>query len=113
MTLQSKATVEPATKLATLINVYEVDPENQAMLVKSLNDITRDFMTQQPGFVSVSIHASLDGKQVVNYAQWASQDDFKAMLGNPDAQERMKQFAALAKSVRPTLYNVAHVLAAS
>jgi heme-degrading monooxygenase HmoA len=36
-------------------------------------------MKHAPGFVSANIHRSLDGKKVVNYAQWESKEAFEAM----------------------------------
>jgi Antibiotic biosynthesis monooxygenase len=32
------------------------------------------FMARQPGFISVSVHRSLDGRRIVNYIQWQSRD---------------------------------------
>ena len=42
----------------------------------------------------------------MNYAQWASKEDFDRMVKSPEAQAQMKRFAALAKSVSPALYKV-------
>lgn len=100
------ATIDAQSAVVTLINVYEVEPEKQAELARLLSEVTETVMRRQPGFVSVSIHCSFDGARVVNYAQWASQEDFNQMLKNPDVQKQLKQFAALAKSVSPALYKV-------
>ena len=54
-------------------------------------------MKTLPGFVSANIHLSLDGKKVVNYAQWRSQADFDAMKRNPSAKTHMAAVAALAE----------------
>jgi len=102
-------TIDPARPLLTLINVYEVAPEKQAQLVQVLADATEKVMRHQPGFVSVNIHTSIDGTRVVNYAQWASKEDFEGMMKRPEAQGRIKQFAALAKSVSPAVYQVSSV----
>ena len=32
------------------------------------------FMARQPGFISISVHRSLDRRRIVNYIQWKSQD---------------------------------------
>ncbi|WP_352680159.1 antibiotic biosynthesis monooxygenase family protein [Mesorhizobium sp. M0184] len=32
------------------------------------------FMARQPGFISISLHRSLDGRRIVNYVQWQSRD---------------------------------------
>ena len=106
MTGKNTVTIEAQTNRVTLINVYEVEPEKQHELASLLAEATKAVIRPQPGFISVSIHSSLDGSRVVNYAQWASKDDLDQMLKNPAAQEQMKKFAALAKSVSPALYQV-------
>lgn len=100
------ASIDPQAKILTLINVYEVEPDNQAKLVKALLDSTERTIKHQPGFISVCIHSSLDGKKVVNYAQWASKEHFENFMKQPDTQEQLKRFAGLAKSVAPSLYKV-------
>lgn len=106
MTNKKTTTIEAQSTGVTLINVYEVEPEKQAELVSLLSDATEQVMRHQPGFVSVSIHSSFDGTRIVNYAQWASKEDFDRMLKNPEVQAQLKQLAALAKSVSPALYKV-------
>lgn len=61
--------------------------------------------------MSVSLHNSRDGQKVVNYAQWASKEHFESFMKKPETQEQLKQFAGLAKSVAPSLYSVAAVIA--
>lgn len=106
MTGRKTATIDAGNALVTLVNVYEVAPEKQAELARRLADATEQVMRQQPGFVSVSIHCSFDGTRVVNYAQWATKEDFERLFKNPQAQAQMKTFAAVAKSVTPALYRV-------
>lgn len=100
------ATIEAGTGLATVINVFEVEPDRQAELAGFLSAATETVIRHLPGFISVSIHKSLDGTRVVNYAQWASREDVENALGNPDAKAQMKQAAALAKSIAPAVYRV-------
>ncbi len=100
------ATIEANAPGITLINVYEVEPEKQAELAHLLSEITDAEIRKQPGFVSVSVHSSIDGKQVVNYAQWASKADFDAFMRGPSTQAQLKRFAVLAKSVSPSIYRV-------
>lgn len=102
-------TIDPKRSLVTLINVYEVAPEKQTELVQRLVDATEKVMRHQPGFVSVNIHRSVDGTRVVNYAQWASKEDFERMMKSPEAQGQIKEFAALAKNVSPAVYQVSSV----
>lgn len=103
------ATIGTDGEGVTLINIYEVEPERQDDLARLLGEATESFMRHVPGFISVSVHRSLDGRRVANYSQWASKEAFDRMLKGPDAQARLKQFAALAKSVAPVLYTVTSV----
>ena len=80
----------------TLVNVFTVRPENQQKLVDLLVEATDKTMRKLPGFLSASIHRSLDGTKVVNYAQWRSKTDFDAMRQNPAAQPHLAAVAAIA-----------------
>jgi quinol monooxygenase YgiN len=109
MVTNTVTTIDPKRPLVTLINVYEVAPEKQTELVQLLADATEKVMRHQTGFVSVSIHRSIDGTRVVNYAQWASKGDLERMMKSPEAQGQIRQFASLAKSVAPAVYQVSSV----
>ncbi len=64
------STISKTDSITTLINVFAVEPENQQRLVELLVEATEDLMSKIPGFISANVHKSLDGTQVVNYAQW-------------------------------------------
>jgi len=100
------AKIQASADGVTLINVYEVEPEHQAELSRLLSEVTEAAIRKQPGFVSVSVHSSFDGKHVVNYAQWTSKADFENFMKAPGTLDQLKRFAALAKSVSPALYRV-------
>jgi heme-degrading monooxygenase HmoA len=104
-------TISKDNKVATLINVFTVEPGNQQKVVDLLVDTTEKLMKHIPGFVSASIHKSLDGVRVVNYAQWRSKEDFEAMRNSPEAQKHMKPFFEIAK-VDFHLYEVADAIEA-
>jgi quinol monooxygenase YgiN len=91
------ATIEKGRNVLTLINVFTVAPENQQKLVALLVEATEQTMRHLPGFVSANIHRSLDGKKVVNYAQWESMADFEAMQKDPKARPHMQAAGALAQ----------------
>lgn len=91
------STIEKGRNILTLINVFTVAPEKQQELVDLLVGATDKTMRHLPGFISASIHRSLDGKKVVNYAQWKSKDDFETMRSNPEAAPHMKAAASLAE----------------
>jgi quinol monooxygenase YgiN len=104
-TAQPMTTISKDTQLATLINVFTVEPDKQQQLVDLLIHATDVAMRHVPGFISANIHRSLDGTKVVNYAQWRSVEHFQAMMKNPAAKPHMEQVAAIAK-FEPALYEV-------
>ena len=63
-------------------------------------------MRHADGFVSANIHRSLDGRRVVNYAQWTSVAAFRAMQDDPAAAAHMGRAAALATSFDPVVCTV-------
>lgn len=113
MTSNNTATIDPRAARLTLINVYEVEPAQQTDLVTALSLATENIIRHQPGFVSVSVHSSVDGRKVVNYAQWASKEHFERFMKKPETQEQLERFAGLARSVAPSLYKVDSVHAES
>src|SRR5919197_6696858 len=100
--------ITPSQPVVTLVNVFRLhQPADQPRLVELLVEATAATMCHQPGYVSATIHQSLDSTHVVNYAQWRSQADFEAMLHNVQAQEHMRRAAQLAR-VEPHLYQVVY-----
>lgn len=98
MTIRNEMpTIEKGRSVLTLINVFTVKPEKQQELVTLLIEATEETMKHMPGFVSASIHRSLDGNKVVNYAQWESMAAFEDMRKNPKAIPHMQAAAALAQ----------------
>lgn len=109
MTDRNTPTIDAKTEIATFINVYKIEPARQAELAMFLSEGTDRVFRHQPGFVSVSIHRSLDGARVVNYAQWKSKEDIDRLMKNPEAQALAKQAAAIAMSVSPAVYTVSSI----
>jgi quinol monooxygenase YgiN len=103
-------TIDADRKLVTLVNVFTVHPGKQAELAALLIRATDETMKDLPGFISASIHRSLDGRKVINYAQWRSRADFAALKDNPEAQPHMKAAAALA-SFEPIVCEVVDAVA--
>ncbi|MBZ6229904.1 antibiotic biosynthesis monooxygenase family protein [Streptomyces olivaceus] len=93
--------------VATLINVFTVAPERQHELIALLARATEETMRHLPGFVCANFHASLDGRRVINYAQWETEAHYWAMRGNPEAQIHMDLAETIATDVQPRLFRVA------
>lgn len=110
--MTAQITITADTEGVTLVNVYDVAPGGAQALVARLEEVTRDVIAAEPGFVSVSLHVALDGTKVVNYAQWASAGAFQAFMAKPETRDMLGGFAALATSVSPGLYHVAGVVTA-
>ena len=99
-------TISTDAPIATLINVFTVQPDRQRELTDLLTRATEEVMQHLPGFISANIHASTDGGKVVNYAQWRSADDFHAMLENPEARNCPAVVVIVQMTYEPHLYTV-------
>ncbi|MGN5377149.1 antibiotic biosynthesis monooxygenase family protein [Streptomyces lasalocidi] len=98
------AHIDSARPVATLIYVFTVSPDRQAELIELLARATEETMKHQPGFICANFHASQDGERVINYAQWESEDHYRAMLANREARIRMDETATIAMDVQPRLF---------
>jgi antibiotic biosynthesis monooxygenase (ABM) superfamily enzyme len=98
--------------MVTLINVFTVEPGNQARLIEAWQRSTDEVIRHLPGFVSANINASLDGTKVVNYAQRESQESFTSMLADPAASEWLSKLAEIGTPA-PVLCRVVSVYHAS
>ena len=58
--------IETDNQPVTQITVIEPEPGKQAEALALMTERAR-FMARQPGFISVSLHRSLDGRRIVNY----------------------------------------------
>ena len=98
-------TIFPNRKLVTLINVFTVEPANQRQLVELLARATETSVRHAPGFISASLHRSLDGTKVTMYAQWRSVEDYQAMRDSPSPLPYLRRALAIAK-FDPGMYEV-------
>src|SRR5215217_5050735 len=90
-------TIATPSKVFTLINVFPVEPERRTELHDHLVEATEQLIRHLPGFVSANFHLSHDGKNVVNYAQWESEEHFRAMHADPRLREHFDFCRALSK----------------
>ncbi len=97
----------------TLIDVFSVDPKNQDKLVQIMVEVTEKTLKHIPGFISMSVHKSLDGKRVTNYEQWESVKHCEMMYQNTEVRQHIQKAVAIAKaditSLSSVLYTVEHV----
>jgi len=94
--------------LVTQITTVEAEDGKQDEILALMSERAR-FMARQPGFVSISLHRSLDGKRIVNYVQWASRDQLVAAHHSPEFRDKWAQVGALSEDIGLNLYDVAEV----
>jgi quinol monooxygenase YgiN len=90
-------TISQDNNVLTLINVFSVDPLHQQQLVDLLIIATENSIRQIQGFISSSLHRSIDGAKVTMYAQWQSIEDYQKMRNDPDALYYLQQALAIAR----------------
>ena len=94
-----------ASPPVTLINVFTVDPARQDELVALLARATEATVRKAPGFISSTLHRSLDGTRVTMYAQWQSREAYQAMREDPGSRPYLEQALAIA-TLEPGMYEV-------
>ncbi|MGX9349317.1 hypothetical protein [Microbacterium sp. KNMS] len=91
---------------AVFINVFAVEPDRQGELVALLTEGGEQVIRHRPGFTSLSIYASRDGRSVVGVAGWARAEDAAATQAAPDAASYAARAAAVGTPA-PGLYTLA------
>lgn len=94
--------------IVTQINVFDVPPGGQEALIAYLADAARA-AREVEGWLSASLHRSLDGTRVVNYAQSADADAAARVFAHLKAQgliDGNKRYG----EAHPGLYQVAFTL---
>src|SRR5919109_922591 len=98
---QVQADGQPVTQ----ITIVESEPDKQADALRLMTERAR-FMARQPGFVSISLHRSLDGRRIVNYVQWQDRDLLRSAHQSPEFRRQWGHFDELTSEIDPHLYEV-------
>jgi quinol monooxygenase YgiN len=93
------------SRILTLINVFTVDPADQRRLIDLLTRATDGFVSRAAGFISSTLHRSLDGTKVTMYAQWRSAEDYRAMRQDPGPRLFLDEALTIAK-FEPGIYEI-------
>ena len=93
----------------TQITVIEPESGKQAEALSLMTERAR-FMARQPGFISISLHRSLDGRRIVNYLQWQSRDLLQSAHKSPEFRKEWNHFDQLTDEIDSHLYEVTYVL---
>ena len=75
-------------------NIWQVEPDKQQALFDLFVDMIEKVMKPQAGLISSKLFKSLDGTQIIVYAEWTSEQEWKKNLDNPEilsCVEKMKE----------------------
>jgi quinol monooxygenase YgiN len=97
-------------EMIVLINVFTVDPANQQRLVDILTKATDASVRQATGFISATLHRSIDGTKVTMYAQWRSVAAYQTMREDPGPRPLFEEALSIAK-FEPGAYEVVRTFA--
>ena len=104
--------ISTVTSCVTQITVVEAEPENQAEALSLMTERAH-FMARQPGFISISVHRSLDGRRILNYIQWESRELLQSAHESPEFRKEWTHFDLLTEGIDPHLYEVSHVMSSN
>src|SRR5262245_58665057 len=93
----------------TQITVIESEPDKQGEALSLMAERAR-FMARQPGFISISLHRSLDGRRIVNYVQWQSRELLHSAHQAPEFRKEWRRFDNMTDEIDPHLYEVVRVM---
>ena len=89
----------------TFINVFTVTQANQQRLIDLLTRATDGFVNRAPGFVSATLHRSMDGTKVTMYAQWRNIEDYQSMRQDPGPLPFLQEALTFA-TFEPSMYEI-------
>jgi quinol monooxygenase YgiN len=101
----ARAIIQDTGDLITFIQIWDVaDTAGQRDWLAVMHD-NIDLLRAKPGFITMTLHPSIDGKRIAVYAQWASPAALDDAISDPAAiaaHDRMAQIG----SPDGTLYNL-------
>jgi heme-degrading monooxygenase HmoA len=82
----SRTVISPASRNVTFVQIWHMSSgEHQRRWLETMHSRI-GLLTVQPGFISMSLHTSLDGRQAAVYAQWADETSLTAAINLPEAK---------------------------
>jgi quinol monooxygenase YgiN len=88
--------IHTGNKIAVLISVFSVEPQNEQKLIELFEEGTSEIFSKQPGYISSSIHKGNDAKRLVLYGQWESQQYIDAFRKKPEIGQYFQKVKDLA-----------------
>jgi len=109
-----EAQIKPTSDapILTMVNVLTPAKGMQGATIAQLQKALDTVLVSQPGFISGSIHRSLDSEHIVNYAQWENQESlmaFVAKLQSGDTPEMAKVFSLAQPDYHPYAVVSVHI----
>ena len=101
--------IQPGAQPVTQITIVESEPDKQAEALSLMTE-RASFMARQPGFISISLHRSLDGRRIVNYVQWQSRALLHSAHQAPEFRKEWRRFDKMTDEIDPHLYEVVRVM---
>ena len=92
--------IQTRQQTVTQITIIESEPVQQEEALSLMAERAR-FMARQPGFISISLHRSLDGRRIVNYVQWQNRDLLHAAHQSPEFRKQWRRFDEVTERDRP------------
>ena len=85
-------TLRVDSAVTTLVNVFAVEPDNQATVHALLQEGIEGMFRTMPGWISSTLHKSRDGKQVLIYSQWRDAEAIAAFRQDPRMKPYLQRF---------------------
>lgn len=91
----------------TVIFEFDVEPEQQPRLRDGIERLVAEIVSKQPGFIAAHLHLSQDGRKVLNYFQWESQEAFEAFRSDEEKQRVIRQVIG-PYDPKPRVYDIVY-----
>jgi heme-degrading monooxygenase HmoA len=96
----------------TQITVIDAEPGKQKEALAVMADRAR-YMAHQPGFVSIRLYRSLDGRRIINHVRWEGEALLRAAHDSPGFRKEWSRFDRLTDDIDPHLYEAAETIEAA
>jgi heme-degrading monooxygenase HmoA len=91
------------------IQITIVEPETgKTDETVSLMKERAHFMATQPGFISITLHVSLDRGRIVNYVRWENRQLLEAAHSSPKFRKEWETLEEITDDIEPDLYTIVH-----
>ena len=95
---KNPSVISKEDNLPTVINLVSVQPTNMTKLIELFTEYGNKTLKTKPGFISANIHRSWDGKQLINYVQWESQEGLIELFDDIGSKRFFEERKKISKS---------------